>query len=247
MKTLYLDIETSPNVAHVWQLWNQNISLAQLLETSRVICFAAKWDGERKTRFYHEADDRRDMVGEAWELLDSADVAVHYNGKNFDIRTLKREFAMADLAPPSPFGNIDLLQVVRREFRFSSNKLAHVAEQLGIGSKVKHEGHELWIRVLAGDRAALRRMAIYNRQDVVLVEKLYKRVLPWIGSLHPNRSLYVPKPTSGCPYCGADIEMLARYGFRYTKVGKFQRYRCAVCGGHSTSGTCLARVDIRPL
>jgi len=34
MQILLLDIETAPNTAHVWGLWNQNVSLNQLMESS---------------------------------------------------------------------------------------------------------------------------------------------------------------------------------------------------------------------
>ena len=44
MKTLTLDIETAPQVAHVWGLWQQNVGLPQLLESGYVMCFAAKWE-----------------------------------------------------------------------------------------------------------------------------------------------------------------------------------------------------------
>lgn len=244
MKTLYLDIETAPDKAYVWSLWNENIPLARLLETSRVICFAAKWEGARKVAFYSEADNRQDMVDAAHDLLSSADVAVHYNGRNFDVRTLNKEFVLAGMPPPAPFKNIDLLQVIRRQFRFTSNKLEHIAQQLEIGEKMKHEGFELWIRVLAGDTSALKRMAKYNRQDVVLLQNLYYRIQPWIGSLHPNRALY-DGAERGCPYCGT--ANLIREGYRWTQQGKFQRYKCSHCHGWSTSGKSLARTNIRPM
>ena len=244
MRTLYLDIETAPSSAYVWSLWNENIPLVRLLETSRVICFASKWDGSRKVEFFSEADNRRDMLDAAHDLLSNADVAVHYNGKNFDIRTLNKEFVLADMPPPAPFRNIDLLQVVRRQFRFASNKLEHIAHELGIGEKMKHEGFELWIKVMAGDVKALRRMAKYNKQDVILLEQLYYRIQPWIGSLHPNRAIYSGAERA-CPYCGT--ANLIRQGYRYTQQGKYQRFSCTFCKGWSTSGKSIDRVDIRPL
>src|SRR4051812_2425821 len=93
-RTLYLDIETAPHVAHVWGLWNQNVSLAQLQESSRVLCFAAKWRGARSSMFYAEWDnDGADgMLLKAHSLLSAADVVVHYNGASFDIPTLNKEF-----------------------------------------------------------------------------------------------------------------------------------------------------------
>ena len=43
MKVLLLDIETAPNLVHVWGLFKQNISISQIMDSSYVMCFAAKW------------------------------------------------------------------------------------------------------------------------------------------------------------------------------------------------------------
>ncbi len=50
-KILLLDIEMAPNVAHVWGIWDQNIGINQLQESSYVMCYAAKWLGDKKMVF----------------------------------------------------------------------------------------------------------------------------------------------------------------------------------------------------
>lgn len=241
MKILVIDIETSPNVAHVWGLFNQNVSLSQLRESTSVIAFAAKWVGERKTHFFSDyVDGHQAVIEAAHALLGEADVVVHYNGRRFDIPHLNREFILAGLAPPAPFAQVDLLQCVKRQFRFTSNKLDHVAQQLGLGGKTQHEGHMLWVRCMAGEAKAWATMRKYNIQDVVLTEKLYHLLKPWIIG-HPNVSLY--DGTDGCPQCGSpDLE---RRGYAYTSVSRFQRFRCRGCGRWSRSGRAVERVDVR--
>ncbi|HEY8058754.1 MAG TPA: ribonuclease H-like domain-containing protein, partial [Acidimicrobiales bacterium] len=171
MKTLLLDIETSPNVAYTWGLFDQNVGLNQLVSTTEVICFAAKWQGQRKMHFFSDFHDgHEDMVLSAHALLDEADVVVHYNGTKFDIPHLNREFITALLPPPSPFKQIDLWRVVRQRFKFASTKLAHVAPALGLEGKTSHEGFDLWRKCMAGDEAAWRKMRTYNRRDVELLE-----------------------------------------------------------------------------
>ncbi len=54
MKILTIDIETSPNLAHVWGLWNQNVGLPQLLEPTQMISFAAKWYETKSVQFYSD-------------------------------------------------------------------------------------------------------------------------------------------------------------------------------------------------
>lgn len=241
MRTLVIDIETSPNVAHVWGLFNQTVSLAQLRESTQVIAFAAKWVEEKKTFFYSDhTHGHADMIAAAWALLDEADAVVHYNGRSFDIPHLRREFLLAGLTPPSPFAEIDLLDTVKKQFRFTSNKLDHVANQLGLGRKVQHEGHTLWVRCMAGEPRAWALMRKYNVHDVKLTEELYYLLKPWMKS-HPTVSLY--EVGAGCPRCGG-VE-LQRRGYAYTKVSTYQRYQCVSCGAWSRGGKVVDRVDIR--
>lgn len=240
MRILVLDIETAPNLAHVWGLWNQNIGLSQLLESGRVICFGAKWVGSKKVMFFSEQDGHEEMVRAAHELLDQADVVVHYNGKKFDIPWLNTEFVRYGLEPPAPFKQVDLLAVMKKEFRFPSNKLDAVTQELGLVGKLKHEGHTLWIKCLLGDAQAWRQMRKYNVQDVKLTEELYRRVQSWIKN-HPSHSLYEGR--EGC-LCGSTN--LERRGFAYTTVSRFQQYRCRDCGRWTRSGKAESRTDLRP-
>lgn len=146
MKILLLDIETAPNRVYAWGLWDQNIATNQVEETGYVLCWAAKWIGDKTMHFYSVKDSTPlRMLREIHKLLDEADVVVHYNGLKFDIPTLNKEFIKAGLRPPAPYKQVDLLQVAKRAFRFESNKLAFVAESLKIGAKVKHAGFKLWV------------------------------------------------------------------------------------------------------
>lgn len=244
MKTLMLDIETSPNLAHVWSLWNQNIGINQLRESTEMLCFAAKWFDKPKTMFWSQYHDGRDvMVQKAHGLLDEADVVMHYNGTKFDIPHLNREFLLAGLTPPAPYEQIDLLKTVRKSFRFPSNKLAYVSDALGLEGKVTHSGHDLWVRCLAGDAKAWHTMRKYNKRDVTLLEDLYHKVLPWISD-HPTVGLYDGEESS-CPSCGSWV--LERRGFTYTKVSKYQRFRCTECGKWSRATARDGHVSVAPI
>lgn len=242
MKVVSLDIESSPNLAHVWQLYNQNVSLNQLRETAKVMAFSAKVQGEAAVHFFSDFHDgHEEMLKAAWGWLDQADVLVTYNGKRFDVPHLYRELAIAHYQPPSPVQHVDLLEVVKQRFLFASNKLDHVARELGLGGKVAHEGHELWVKCMAGDADAWQRMREYNEGDTRLTEQLYERLLPWI-SRHPSVGLYVENGTA-CPQCGANE--LVRQGYALTALSKFQRYRCSSCGAWSRGKYAVATVDIR--
>lgn len=221
MRTLILDIETVPNLAWVWGLWDQNIPINMLECPGEVACFAAKWAGNKNVIFSREITD-------AYALLDEADAVIHYNGKKFDIPHLNREFKSAGLFPPAPFKQIDLLHVVRKRFNLPSYKLQYVAQWLKLGGKADTGGFELWKGIMADDEKSWKKMERYNKQDVVLTEKVYNELLPWIDS-HPSLHLY-DLTMDGCPTCGSsDIH---KRGFAYTKVSRFQQYQCQECGSY---------------
>lgn len=231
MKILLLDIESSPNTAHVWGLWQQNVSINQLMESSYVLCYAAKWYGDKEVMFDSVHKSRpKTMLKGIHGLLNDADAVVHYNGTKFDIPTLNKEFLLHSFNPPSPYKQIDLLRVVRSNFRFPSNKLDYVAQRLNLGKKHEHEGHELWVKCMNGDKDAWKRMEKYNIQDVVLLENLYGHLLPWIKS-HPNHNLFSDGHV--CPNCSSSS--LQRRGTAISATGTYQRYQCRSCGTWSQS------------
>lgn len=227
MRTLLVDIETAPNKAYVWGLWDQNIGLNQLETSSHILCWSAKWLGESEITYsgINHVSPKR-MLGRIHKLLDEADVVVHYNGIKFDIPTLNKEFIKHGFKPPSPYKQVDLLQVCKRSFRFESNKLQYVSVALDIGSKVKHEGFELWIKCMNKDPRAWARMERYNRGDVVLLEKLYHRLRPWIEK-HPSHAAH--DGIECCPKCGS--EKFQRRGFAVANMLKYARYQCQACAG----------------
>jgi RNase_H superfamily len=230
MRVLLIDIETSPCLAHVWDLWNQNIGLSQLIESTEMLCFSARWLGAEGTGFWSVHNGKGAMLQAAHELLDQADVVIHYNGRSFDVPHLNRELLPAGYKPPSPFRQIDLYLVIKKQFRFPSNKLAYVSKALGLRGKIQHEGHELWVKCMAGDEDAWRCMEEYNIQDVHLLEELYEYLQPWIPR-HPSHGSFTGEDV--CPACGS--ANLIRQGYAYTQVSRFQRYRCGDCGKWSRS------------
>jgi len=228
VKKLFLDIELAPNLATVWGIWNQNIGINQLHETARMLCFAAKWEGSPKVIFYSEYKHGREKMLEAlWELLNEADAVIHYNGRKFDVPHINREFLEDEYLPPDPYQQIDLLKTVKKEFRFVSNKLNHVTQELGIGKKIEHEGHQLWLDCMDGKPKAWAKMEKYNKQDVVLLEELYAWLRPWIKD-HPNHALFTDMKKPTCTNCGSTN--VVKKGLAHTNTMSYQRYRCNDCG-----------------
>jgi DNA polymerase elongation subunit (family B)/predicted RNA-binding Zn-ribbon protein involved in translation (DUF1610 family) len=231
MKVLELDIETAPHIVYVWGLFNQNVAINQIVKPGRTICWAAKWQHQKGIKFrsiWTHGHDK--MVEDVYALLEEADVVVHYNGKKFDIPTLQREFVLMGKTPPDDYHQIDLYHTVRRQFKFASNKLDFVSQQLGLGNKTQHKGMDLWTGVMDGNKDDQKTMKAYNIQDVNLLEKLYYKLQPWITN-HPNRALWMEdsdEPT--CPTCGS--HKLENRGIRRTNTQKYRRYKCNNCGAN---------------
>jgi len=228
---LFLDIETAPSKAYVWGLWDQNIGLDQLESDMFIICWSAKWlhsdevfGGLLTTKEILEEDDSA-IMKMLWKVLEKADIVVGHNFKRFDKKKINGRFIENGLGPVSPYKVIDTLEVVKRNFGFSSNKLEALARKFGFEGK--HETNfNLWKNCLKGDKESLIRMSLYCDQDILVTEKVFFKLLPWIKDL--NLGLYKLDDEVKCPACGSI--KLVDAGFHYTSISKYQSYRCEDCG-----------------
>ena len=224
-KVLTVDIETSPAIVMAWGLWDQNIATSQIIEPSRVLCFAGKWYHEKRVLFGSEFHHGREQFLEhAWNLFNDADAVITYNGIKFDIPHLQREWMLLGWGPPSPWVDIDLLRTFRSRAKFMSNKLGFITESLGLETKLDTGGQSLWNRVLAGERKAWDEFKAYNKQDVVITELLFRQVKNWVKG--PHFGLLSGDPAA-CYSCGS-IELVPA-GVVFTKTAKYPKMLC-VCG-----------------
>jgi hypothetical protein len=226
-KILVLDIETKPAQAYIWRAYGeQNIGVEQIIDAGATICVGAKWLGEKTTYLFSDWEHGHvDMLKNVWDMMNEADAVLTYNGDKFDLPKLQGEFLLAGLGPTAPVTSIDVVKAVRK-FGFFVNRLAFIGPFLGIGTKVKHEGFNLWVKVMQGDKAAQNKMAKYCKQDVVLLEKLYMKVRPFIKN-HPHLGEHKHE-------CGAcNSTHVQSRGFRRTKSFKIQRLQCQNCGSWS--------------
>lgn len=227
MKTLLLDVESAPLTVYCWGLREQDISLDQIIDTSYILCWSAKWLGKDHIMFERTLKRRgssRAMIARIHDLLSEADTVVTYNGEKFDLPVLNKEFILHGLDQPAPYASMDLIKVARSKFRFASNKLDHLASELQLGQKVKHDGFMLWIKCMDLEKDAWEIMSAYNKHDVVLLERLYHRLLPWMKA-HTNHGLFSGQQV--CPNCGGS--QYQRRGYAYTTAGKYRRFQCCAC------------------
>lgn len=232
-KILILDIETAPNVAYVWGAWKQNVGQNQWVRKGYVMSYAAKWLGEDSI-IYNENRGTNDVkiLFDLFALLNEADVVVAHHGDKFDLPTIKGRGLIHGFSPPSPYHTVDTKKVAANNFRFVSNSLANLCEELDLPRKKDHKkfpGFELWIQCMAGNEEAWQEMKEYNIADVVSLEHLYLRMLPYINN-HPNVSYDSDADDVTCPKCGS--RNIQWRGYWYSRAGLcYRKFQCMDCGG----------------
>lgn len=229
-KLLVIDCETIMGEAYIWRMFEEVSNIDMLIKPTRIISWAAKFVGSNYTYFDSvQRNTREGMLENLWHLLDEADVVIGWNSNRFDIRHINAEFMELGLGPPSPYRKVDLQQHIRRQAKFMSNKLDYIAQTLGLGHKLPHEGLGLWFKCMAGDRKAWKTMEEYNIQDVELTEEVFHRVRAWLPYT-VNRSIMEGHV---CPECGS--KHLQSRGVRRTATRVYDRWHCQECGSWSQS------------
>ena len=229
MRILTIDIETRPIEARTWGLWGQNIGINQITDPGGLLCFAAKFHGDRRMHFHSAWEDgEKEMAKRAHALLGQADAVMGWNSDKFDVRWLQAQFLKFGTGKAKPFAKVDLMKSVKRQVYLPSYKLDFVAGWLGVGRKVRTGGFDLWSDVLAGVPAAQRKMQRYNIGDVRLTERVFDALNAkgWVLGL-PNASI---EGGLCCTNPTCQSERLIARGFAVSKTRRYQRYQCRDCG-----------------
>lgn len=229
-----MDIETTPMKAWIWKRWKENIYLDQTLQEWFMLSWSAKWLGEEEAFGYvlhpdevEQEDDSRLLIA-LHKVLDEADIVVAHNGNKFDIPRINTRFILNSLTPPSPYKQIDTYDVARKQFGFSSNSLDAIATFFGIDNKDPHD-FELWKECMEGNQDSLIRLLKYNIKDVLILEKIYLKLRPWIKN-HPNVNVITNSMVNVCTHCGSsNIEKIPDSSYN-TQAFKYPVYRCKDCG-----------------
>lgn len=252
VRILYFDIETSPLRGAVWGMWNNNLGLNMIETDWYILSYAARWAGDPEGEVMYEdmrgivdSEDDTHLLDSLWKLLDEADVVVGQNSKKFDAKKINARFILNGYTPPSSYKHIDTLQIAKSSFAFTSNKLEYMTDKLCTKyKKLTHQsfaGYKLWAECLKDNPEAWDEMKVYNEYDVLSLEELYLKLAPW-DKKHVNFNLFNEGSDVVCRCGSTDI---VEYGYAYTGVSKFQRYRCKSCGAESRGRTNLFEKDKR--
>ncbi len=226
---LFWDIETSPIQVNTWSLWPNSISHESIIKDFTIICGAWKKLGNKTvhavsiTKPYHD----KQVVKQLRDALAEADVLVGHNADKFDIKKFNTRLIFHGLDPLPNIPTVDTLKMVKKVAAFSSNRLDYLSKQLTGQGKI-HVDYELWLRIMKGDKKALKEMVEYNKVDVIRLEEVYLKLLPYAKS-HPHIGVINGEHRHlSCPTCGSTN--MKRNGTKVSAAGiKTQEMQCQDC------------------
>ena len=229
-KVLIYDIENTPTVVTTWGLYEQNA--IETLEEWYILSYAYKWLGEDKVHVValpdfkgYSKDKKNDkaLCESLHKLFDEADLVVAHNGDSHDQPKSNARFIYHGLTPPSPYKSIDTKKIAKKYFKFNSNSLNNLGTYFKLGNKIENSGIKLWRACMEGDMKAWATMKKYNKQDVVLLEKVYNKLVPWMSKFP-----LINKDYGECPHCKSR-KIQSRGKWKYVS-GDYKRLQCQSCG-----------------
>ncbi len=238
-RCLVLDIETSPLLAYVWDLKDQNIALNQIKKDWNVLGWAAKWLGDPASKIiYHDQSKAKDISDDKailevlWKLLDEADIVITQNGARFDGPKLNARFIQHGMRPPRPYKHLDTYQIVSKVARFTSHKLEYLTAKLCTQyKKLSHKkfpGMTLWNECLDRNPEAWKEMRTYNIHDVLSTEELYQKIKAWAPETMA-RPFVVTDAAIKCGTCG-EIGHMREGKVRHARKHVYRQHSCLKCG-----------------
>ena len=236
-KLLYYDIETSPNKGYFFQLYKENFNFETIAQERSILTFSYKWAGDATAKgisvlTFHKDGAKfnpyndKQLVKRICEILGQADYAIGHYSEKFDMRFIRARALINGLKPPPPVAQIDTYKLCKKHFNLNANRLDYIGKLLGIGRKIPMNW-SYWQRCAEGDKAAIREMLRYNKQDVELLEKVFLKILPHCDT-RLNYNLFVDKEELVCHHCGS--YNIQKRGTIVNKITKRQRYVCTDCG-----------------
>lgn len=233
LKVIIWDIETSPIVSYTWSLFPSYLPHDNIVEDWYIICGAWKELGAKKVEAVaiNKPGDDYEVVKTLRDTLASADIIVHHHGDAFDLKKLNARIIYHGLDPLPKILTIDTKKEAKKIAAFSSNRLDHLSKKL-IGIGKIHVDFDLWIKVIKGDKKALKKMVEYNKVDVIRCEEVYDVLKPYMKN-HPHTGVMRGQERFGsCKCCGSD--KLKKNGIRTTASGiRKQEVQCKNCHSYS--------------
>jgi len=234
-KVLIWDIETLMNKGYFFSLFDDRGNNPNfILKERSIITIAYKWYGEREAHVMSVADypkvfkkdpyNDKQLVSDFIKIMEQADYMVAHYGDKFDSKFVSSRALINNVSPPPKVQTIDTYKLVKKHFNLNANRLDYIGKLLGLGGKMPMNW-SYWVKCAEGCEKSVKKMAAYNKQDVQLLEAVFKKLLPHVES---KLNIRLFTESHCCAGCGSDhIQMRGSY---VTKQNKHHRYQCQDCG-----------------
>ena len=230
IKRLFFDIESSPMIVYSWRTgWNLTIGTENIIEDWKIICISYKWEGENKV---HTLDWGKEMCDKKLlqdfiKIANTADEICAHNGDRFDLKKIRTRCIYHRIPMFPDYRSLDTLKKAKSGFAFNSNKLDYIAKFLGVGAKLEHEGFNMWVRCMKGDKDALKDMIKYCEMDIVVLEDVFLTMQNYIKQ-NTHAGIISGNLKYSCSCCGSeDVSLLKN---NITSMGTIKRLmECNAC------------------
>lgn len=233
-RRLFFDIETSPNIGLFWSAgYKQRIDYDNIIKERAIICICYKWENEKmihSLKWDKQQCDKK-MLQEFIKVANHATEMIAHNGDKFDLAWIRTRCIHHGIPMFPQYTTIDTLKIARSKFRFNSNRLDYIGKYLGIGQKI-HTDFNLWKEIVLNNcTKSMTKMIDYCKQDVSLLEKVY-RVMKMHVHNKTHYGVMFNQDRGTCKECGSD-DLMAN-GTRITAAGtRYLRYQCRSCGHYN--------------
>ena len=230
MKRLFFDIETSPCLGWFWRPgYKLRLSYDNVIEDAKIICISYKWQDKKEvhTLVWDQKQSDETLIKEFIEIMNKADEIIGHNGDRFDIPWVRTRALFHGIKNVPRWRTLDTLKSVRSNLKFPSNRLGDIAKYLGLDVQKMDTSFSLWKNVMKGDQEALDYMVEYCEYDVLVLERVYEKVIGFVP-LKTHAGVLKGGDKWSCPNCGG-ID-LVRNGTDVTRAGtESQKMKCKSC------------------
>jgi uncharacterized protein YprB with RNaseH-like and TPR domain len=131
----------------------------------------------------------KNLLKDCVEDMRKFDKLIYFYGDRFDIPTLRTRSVFWGLDFPlyKEIKGTDVYPIIRYKFNLHRNRLETACDFFGISCKKHRIRPDIWFKAMAGDKKALNWIFIHNQEDVISLEKLYKKVIDF--SAGTNKSI----------------------------------------------------------
>ena len=228
-KRLHFDLETSQIIFKGWRTGKQYVGGHQILEPTKIISVHWKWEGDSEVQnmdwgLKKQCDKK--LLEKFIPIMNQADEIVGHNGDRFDIKWVRTRAMFHGIPMNHTYNSIDTLKLAKKYLNAHSNSLKELCKYFGLELKKDPGGIGTWDAIqFDKSREALDHLLYYGDGDIVSLEALFNKLLPYVK---PNLHYGVLRGGSkwSCPHCGGDkIHKNQTYT---TAAGTIQHYmRCS--------------------